>query len=207
MWEAAGDGSERGPLTRLPGWYLGGDFFGPTLHNLRLDQWTGLCRHAGLFLRASLGPHRALRPMIASGATRLMMPRSRAEICELLDLMHPASLHRLILARRPTPNPPWADRDKLLSWRPARTGLYGISSRRRTKGTGPRPVTELRSLPLGTQFEWPMPRWEAELLRRCDGAKPLGRLLREIGRGASSAQFSEQLFLLYQFAALNLFPP
>jgi SAM-dependent methyltransferase len=207
MWEAVEGGSQSGPLTRLPDWYLGGDFFGPVLHSLRLDQWTELFCQAGLFLRASVGAHHALRPMIASEATSLLMPRSRAEVCELLDLMHPASFHRLILSRQPTPNPPWADRAQLLSWRPARTDLYRISYPQQTKRTGFRSVTVLKSRPLGTQFEWPMPRWEVEVLRRCDGSKPLGQLLREIGRGASTAQFSEQLFLLYQFAVLNFFPP
>jgi hypothetical protein len=52
-----------------------------------------------------------------------------------------------------------------------------------------------------------MPLWEAELLRRCDGAKPVRQLLRETGRSAPTAELGGQLFLLYQFAALNLFPP
>jgi hypothetical protein len=52
-----------------------------------------------------------------------------------------------------------------------------------------------------------MPLWEEELMRRCDGAKPVRQLLRETGRGAAPAGLGEQLFLLYQFGALNLFPP
>ena len=207
MWEAVEGGAQSGPLTRLPDWYLGGDFFGPVLHNLFLNRWTELFRHAGLFLRASQGAHRALRPMIASEATALMMPCSRAEVCELLDLMHPASFHRLILTKQPTPNPPWRDRTQLLLWRPAPTGLYRVSSRSRTKRTGDWPVTLLKSRALDTKFEWPMPRWGVEVLRRCDGTKPLGRLLHEIGRGVPAAQCSEHLFLLYQFAVLNVFSP
>jgi SAM-dependent methyltransferase len=202
-----GEGGQSGSLSRLPDWYLGSDFFGPVLHNLPLDQWTELFRQAGLFLRGSLGAHRALRPMIASEATSLMMTRSRAEICELVDLMHPAGFHPLLLSMQPSANPPWTDRSKLLSWRPARTGLYQVSDRQRTRRTDRWPIISLKSEPLWTQFDWPMPRWEVELLRRCDGAKPLGQLLKEIGRGAPAAQFSEQLFLLYQFAVLNVFPP
>jgi len=207
MWEAVEGGAQSGPLTRLPDWYLGGDFFGPVLHNLPLNRWTELGRQAGLYLRASLRAHRALRPMIASEATELLMPHSRSAVCELLDLMHPTSFHLLILARQPTPNPPWGDRTRLLLWRPAPTGLYKISSRPRKKRAAAWPVTLLKSHSLDTQFEWPMPRWELEVLRRCDGTKSLGQLLHEIGRGASGAQFSEHLFLLYQFAVLNVFPP
>ena len=207
MWEAVGEGAESGRLTRLPRWYLGGDFFGPVMHNLRLEEWTGLFGQAGLFLRANLGSHRALRPIIASGATRLMMPRSRAEICELLDQMHPASFHRLILTRQPTANPRWRDRSKLLAWRPARTGLYQVSFRRPSKRTEGCPVALLKSHPLWTKFEWPMSRCEAEILRQCDGIKPLQQLLHENGRETFTEHFSEQLFLLYQFAVLNLFPP
>ena len=207
MWEAVDGGAKEGPVTRLPDWYLGGDFFGPVLHNLCLDQWADLFRQAGLFLRASQGAHRALRPMIASAATALMMPRSRAEVCELLDLMHPAGFHRLVLTRQPTAHPPWENRGKLLSWRPAPTGLYRASSRRQTKRSGELPVIVLKSSALDTKFEWPMPRWEVEVLRRCDGVKPLCQILDEIGQGASAADVSEQLFLLYQFGVLNVFPP
>ncbi len=207
MWEAVEGGAQGGPLTRLPDWYLGGDFFGPVLHNLPLNRWTKLGRQAGLYLRASLRAHRALRPMIASEATQLLMPHSRAEVCELLDLMHPTSFHRLILTKQPTANPPWGNRPQMLSWRPAPTGLYEISTRPRKKRTDAWLVTLLKSRSLDTKFEWPMPRWELEVLRRCDGTKPLRQLLHEAGRGASAAQFSEHLFLYYQFAVLNVFPP
>jgi SAM-dependent methyltransferase len=207
MWEAVDGGAKAGPLTLLPDWYLGSDFFGPVLHNLRLDQWADLFRQAGLFLCASHGAHRTLRPMIASAATALMMPRSRAEVCELLDLMHPAGFHRLVLTRQPTAHPPWENRGKLLSWRPAPTGLYRASSRRQAKRSGDLPVILLKSSVLDTKFEWPMPRWEREVLRRCDGVKPLGQILDEIGEGASAAGVCEQLFLLYQFGVINVFTP
>jgi SAM-dependent methyltransferase len=207
MWEAVDNGAKAGPLTLLPDWYLGGDFFGPVLHNLALNRWTEVFGKAGLFLRASQGAHRALRPMIASEVTALMMPRSRAEVCELLDLMHPAGFHRLVLTRQPMATPPWENRGKLLSWRPAPTGLYRLSSRRRTKRSVELPVIVLKSASLDTMFEWPMPRWEVEVLRRSDGVKPLGQILDEIGQGASAADVSEQLFLLYQFGVMNVLPP
>jgi SAM-dependent methyltransferase len=207
MWEGVDGGAQPGPIMQLPDWYLGGDFFSPVMHTLRLDQWSVHFREAGLFLRSSFDAHRTLRPMIASEATPLLMPRSRAEICELLDMMHPGTFHRLILTRQPTPNPPWASRAKLLSWRPRATGLYRVSpAPRHPRGDG-RGTTRLKSRALNTQFEWRMPRWERELLDRCDGVKPLRQLLREIGGGASAAPCAEQLFLLYQFGVLNLFPP
>jgi hypothetical protein len=145
--------------------------------------------------------------MIASEATALMMPRSRAEACELLDLMHPAGFHRLVLTPQRTANPPWGNRKELLAWRPAPTGLYRLSTRRQTKRSGDLPVILLKCVALDTKFEWPMPRWEVEVLRRCDGVKPLCQILDEIGGGARAADVSEQLFLLYQFGVLNVFPP
>jgi len=207
MWEATEGGAKAGPLTRMPDWYLGGDFFGPVLHNLPLEQWTALFRRAGLFLRASHGAHRALRPMIASETTALLMPHSRAEVCEMLDLMHPTSFHRLVLTKQPTATPPWMDRAKLLSWRPAPTGLFPISSRPPPNRRGGEPVVWLKSPSLDTQFEWPMPRWEQEILRGCDGKKSLGQLLDATGQRAPADQVREQLFLLYHFAVLNVFPP
>jgi hypothetical protein len=207
MWEAVDGGAKEGPVTRLPDWYLGGDFFGPVLHNLPFNQWSEVFGKAGLFLRASQGAHRALRPMIASEATALMMPHTRAEVCELLDLMHPAGFHRLVLTPQPTANPPWGNRKELLAWRPAPTGLYRLSTRRQTKRSGDLPVILLKCVALDTKFEWPMPRWEVEVLRRCDGVKPLCQILDEIGGGARAADVSEQLFLLYQFGVLNVFPP
>jgi len=207
MWEAVEGGAQSGRVTRLPNWYLGGDLFGPLFHNLSLREWVGIFRQAGLFLRGSFGAHRALRPMVASGATRLFLSCPRGKMCELLDLMHPASFHQLLLTREPTAPPPWEDAAKLSAWRPAPTGLYRVSYPRQIRRKDSRPVIVLKSRALSTQFEWPMPRWEAELLRRCDGAKPIRQLLREIGQGAPAAELGEQLFLLWQFGAFNLFPP
>jgi hypothetical protein len=176
-------------------------------HNLALSQWKDIFGRAGLFLRASFGAHQALRPMLASEAARLFMGCSRAEVCELLDLMHPASFHQLLLLRQPAARPPWEERGKLLDWRPARSGLYQIFSPKETRRTDSRVAVELKSRALQTKFEWPMPLWEADLVRRCDGAKTVRQLLRETGRGTTAAGLGEQLFLLYQFGALNLFPP
>jgi SAM-dependent methyltransferase len=205
MWESVEAGTQGGRVTRFPNWYLGSDFFGPLLHNLDLRQWAEIIRRAGLYLRAGFAAHWALRPIVASEATRLFMGCPRAEVCELLDLMHPASFHNLVLTRQPAANPPWKDRAKLLAWRPAHTGLYKISYPRQAGRTDSTSVTVLKSRALGTQFDWPMPKWQAQLLRRCDGAKPIAQLLRETG--VPAAQLGEQLFLLYQFAVLNIFPP
>jgi len=207
MWEAVEGGAQSGRLTKLPNWYLVGDFFGPLLHNLSMREWAEIFRQAGIFVRASFGAHRALRPMVASGATQLFMSCQRAEVCELLDHMHPAGFHQLLLTSQPTAQPPWKDAAKLHAWRPAQTGLYKASYPQRARRTVSRPVTVLKSRALETQFEWPMPRWEAELLRRCDGAKSIRQLLHEMGQRAPAAELGEQLFLLYQFAAVNLFPP
>jgi hypothetical protein len=207
MWEAEDGGAQSGRVTRLPNWYFGGDLFGPLFHNLSLHQWAGIFRQAGLFLRASLGAHRALRPMVASGATRLFMSCPRAELCELLDLMHPSSFHQLLLTRQPAVKPPWQDAARLSAWRPVPTGLYRVACQRPDRRMGSRLVTRLKSRALGTQFEWPMPRWEVEILRRGNGATPIRELLREQGQVAPAAELGEQMFLLHQFAVLNLFPP
>ena len=65
----------------------------------------------------------------------------------------------------------------------------------------------LKSRPLDTQFGWPMPAWEAKIVQRCDGVKSLNQLLSETERNAPPASLGEQLFLLYQFGVLNVFPP
>jgi hypothetical protein len=52
---------------------------------------------------------------------RVLMPRSRAEVCELEEMLIPTSFHRLLFTRQPLANPPWDDLDSLLAWRPIRT--------------------------------------------------------------------------------------
>ena len=146
MWEAVDGGAQSGRMTRLPDWYLGGDFFGPLIHNFPLQQWVEIFHQAGLFLRASYGAHRALRPMVASEATRLFMSCPRAEMCALLNLMHPASFHQLLLTRQPDAHPPWKDAAKLSAWRPAQTGLYQVSR--------PRPARQ-NNFPPGHPVEKP----------------------------------------------------
>jgi hypothetical protein len=205
MWEEEQGGARVGPFARLPDWYLGGDLFGPVIHRLALSEWVKRFRAAGLFLRGSFETHRALRPMVPADATSLFMGFARGEIGELMDIMHPVGFHRLLLTRETTPAPPWTDPAALLEWRPARTGLYRISS----PGKRPRfpAIIRLKSRPLATQFAWPMPRWESEILRNCDGQKRLGQLLADTGHRRSLRGLEEQMFLLYQFAALNMFTP
>ena len=206
MWENVEGGAGIGKFGKLPDWYLGSDFFGPLFHNLSLQQWVEKFTRAGLYLRADFLAHRAVRPMVASGATPLFMSCPRAEICQLLDLMHPVGFQRLLLTRQPPPNPPWTDPAQLSVWRPSHTGLYRVSYPQKARRANTPRVVCWKGRALETQLEWPMPSWQTETLRGADGVKPLGQLLREAGRRSVTAQFAEQLFLLYHFGALNFLP-
>jgi SAM-dependent methyltransferase len=104
--------------------YLASDVFGPLFQNLPLAAWIGVGREAGLHFQGSFSSHRDLRPVFEQGLGGRLAPRSRAEICELLDIMQPAAFHRLLFTRTRASNPPWARYDRLVTWRPVLTNLY-----------------------------------------------------------------------------------
>jgi SAM-dependent methyltransferase len=186
--------------------YLASDVFGALILNLPLAEWARRCREAGLYLRATRSSVRALRRIADKGLQSVLIPRSRAEVCEFLELLAPTPFHGLLFSKRPEMNPPWEEHDKLLEWKAALTGLYAITLPK------PGPVRDrlrsfkVKSTSLNTRIEFRMPDWEIEILRRADRAQSLRTVLEGIPLAVPAKDLREQLYLLYQLGVINLLP-
>lgn len=71
--------------------YIASDIFGPLNHSLSLREWSRMCREAGLHLRSNFYADIPLRAILNRGQQRLLMPRPRAEVSELFDVIQPGS--------------------------------------------------------------------------------------------------------------------
>jgi SAM-dependent methyltransferase len=186
--------------------YLAGDVFGALILNLPLAEWTRRCEEAGLHLRCARSSVRAFRRIADKGVHPLLMPRSRAEVCGLLELLSPTPFHGLLYSKQPEMNPPWEQDDELLEWKPALTGLYAMTFPRTGAVRDRVRAFKIKSTSLNTRTEWRMPEWEIEILRQSDGKQSLRTVLDRIPLAVPAKDLRDQLYLLYQLGVINLLP-
>jgi SAM-dependent methyltransferase len=199
----------RGRIARRSAEFLSSDLLCPLNRALPLAGWTRLCRGAGLHLLGSYSAHQALRPIVNGGLWRLLMPSSRAEVCEIIERINPSSFHKLVLSPRKPIRPPWDSPGKLLRWRPVPTGLYSWrSGKGRRSPASPRRL-ELVSRSTNTVAELRVLERDVEILGRADGARPLREILEPRSRSARQAasDWRETHYLLYLLAVINLRAP
>src|SRR5439155_8612771 len=87
LWDSVLNRAGDGGLARKSVGYLAGDLFGPTIQNLSLSSWLRVGRQAGLHFCNSYSCWRTLRSVMEKDCAQLFMPRSRPEICEMLDVV------------------------------------------------------------------------------------------------------------------------
>ena len=185
---------------------LAGDVFGPIISNLSLARWVRIARRAGLHFRGSFHAWRAMRLVLAADSGRLLMPRSRAEICELADRMCPASFHRAVFTRELAANPPWDKPAALLSWRPTLTSLYRAGLPKRSRSWRGQRTFALRSPATNTRLDWCLPEWALEILRRSDGQQTLGAILAALPIAVPSRLMRRHVYVLHQLLVVTLVP-
>ena len=185
---------------------LAGDVFGPIISNLSLARWVRIARRAGLHFRGSFYGWHAMRPVLAADCGRLLMPRSRADICELADRMGPRSFHRAVFTREPAANPPWEKPTALLSWYPTLTRLYRGGLPKRSRSWRAQRTFPLRSPATNTQLDWYLPEWALEILRHSDGQRTLGAILADVPFAVPHRLMQRHLYLLHQLLVITLIP-
>ncbi len=104
--------------------YIASDIFGPLNQSLPLREWSRMCRDAGLHLRSNFYANISLREVLNRGQQPLLMPRSRAEVSELFDVIQPGTFYRAVYSRRRPKEPDWADGRSLLDWKPVISSLF-----------------------------------------------------------------------------------
>jgi SAM-dependent methyltransferase len=194
------------PIAEMDAGYLAGDIFGPLNQSLPLEEWNDFFRDAGLHVLGNYHAFFAVRALLNRDLHVVVMPRSRAEMGELVDLLQPASFHRLILSRRPAIETPWNDATKLLRRRPLLTPLF---KPRWPRGGGAsrnlRNVT-LKSPSTATAVDLRVPQWEVEVLRRADGERSLREILEAVRPPVPAKVLREAMYLLYLLGVLNFLP-
>jgi SAM-dependent methyltransferase len=187
--------------------YLASDLFGPLIHDWSLSQWANHCRAAGFHLWGSYSIFRPLRAAFEGQLYRSLIPRSRAQVVELFEMLKPSSFHRLLLSRQPEVRPPWKQLDELRHWRPAFTPLYRWQWPRKTQRLMGTRNLKLKSLTTNTLADLPMAAWQVEVLRRSNGKCSINDILHSIPVRIHIHALRDQLYLLYQLCAINLLPP
>jgi len=186
--------------------YLAGDLFGPLNHALPLAEWNRSFRDAGLHLLGHYHAFFAVRALLNHDLHLAVIPRSRAEIAKLVDVLQPSSFHQLVLSRRPAARIPWDDAAKLLRRRPLLTPLFVARWPRRGG-----PWRNLRRLTLEspsttTGVDLRVPEWEVEILRHSDGTQSLRQILEKVRPPVPAKELREAMYLLYLLGVINLLP-
>jgi SAM-dependent methyltransferase len=193
-------------LAEKPASYLAGDLFGPLIRNLPLSDWISMARNAGLYFQSSYSAYRALRYTMEQDFPQFLIPRSRWELCELVEQLAPTGFHRILFTKRPPVNPPWQNRDALLTWRPILTKLYTVHLPKRSHRWQALRVVTMKSPSTNTRLDWQMPEWELEILRRSDGKRTLREILQEVATPVRRDLVQKQLYQLHQLLIINLLP-
>lgn len=188
--------------------YLSGDLFGPFIRNLPLQDWVDVSAQVGLHFIASDAVSRGFRPAINNETFDLLMPRSRADLAQILDILQPTSFHRLLFAKRPYPTPPWKNANELLDWRPLLAPhLRARRWPRRHRRWGTVRDLKIRTPATNTLIELRVAEWLLEILRNGHGRLSLRQILRAVGARFNSALLKRQLYLLHHLDVLSLKEP
>jgi len=184
--------------------YLGGDLFGPLIHNWPLARWMSLAHSAGLHFLGSYYAHRALRPVFKHDLYRRLLPRSRAETHTFVELLSPSRFHSLLFATQPRPNPPWQNASALLRWRPRLTDLYTCRWPKRQPLWQKLRRIQLKSVSTNTIVDLHVPEWELEILRQADGKQTLEQLLAGLGNRVPANLVRDRVYSHYLLLSVNL---
>jgi SAM-dependent methyltransferase len=190
---------------KKPG-YLAGDLFGPVIHNLPQAHWLRMAAAAGLHFQGSSWGLHAMRDAVANSYLNPMIPSSRAEVCALVEIVHPAAFHQLIFTRRPANRPAWSDLSTIMSSKVVWTGLYFRDlPKRRGSWNSIRRLT-LKSPPTNSRLEWQIPEWELEILRQSTGQRAVGDILADVSIRVPWRLLQEQLYTLHQLIVVTVLP-
>jgi SAM-dependent methyltransferase len=206
LWDAIVHQHGSARLAKLSAGCLAGDLFGSIIHNLPLSNWVRFARGAGLYFQGSYSSWHALRSAMEKDFPQLLIPRSRAEVYELLELLSPAPFHRLLFTPQPVANPPWENQDALRNCRPTLTNLYAMRLPTRSRSWQALRRVAFKSPAMNTRLDWRMPEWEVEIVRQSDGRNTLGTILQEISAAVPPQLLRQQLYVLDQLLVITLMP-
>lgn len=134
-----------------------------------------------------------------------VVPKSRAEVCRLLELVTPSPFHRLLFTREPEADPAWTNLAGLGACYPLATKLYDVRLPKNGPGRAARELV-FKCAALNTRLDWRMPVWELEVFRQCNGRRTLAEIMERISRRIPEPQLQEQLYMLHHLLVLTVSP-
>ena len=191
-------------IAEEPAEYIASDVFGPINQALPLEEWASRFGRAGLHMVGQFHAFFAVRGPINRALHKVLMPRSRAEVAVLIDVLQPASFHRIVLSRRRPARIPWNDSTRLLRSRPQVTPLYKPKWPVRRGRWSTLRALPLKSTATLTAIDLNVPEWEIEILRRADGSRTVREILDGITPRPTPRDLRESLYLFYLLGVINL---
>lgn len=188
-------------LARRSSSYLASDVFGPPFRNLPLAEWLAMSGPSGWHFRGSASCGESLRGLCDRGLVTRLLPRCRAEVHALEELLIPSAFHALLLTKEPPPQAPWGDVEALMAWRVARLPLFRMTLPARLPGTA-----RLASRPLNLLVETRVDASMASVLRD----SRLTPIRDRVGRARAHSDASalrDSLYMLYLFGVIEMLEP
>ena len=196
------------PVSQREASFLPTDLFGPLIRNTALKELLAECERSGLHFLGMHDQHAPFRGTVANETYLTLMPRSRAEIAQLVDTVRPAGFHKLLLSKRRAPQPPWENPQELADWRPSlapHLRKHPLPSRR-TSWNALRSFT-MRSVVMNIELELRTSERLWEVLRQSRGERSLRDILSRTRASVRNRTVHQHLYLLHQLYLLNFLPP
>jgi hypothetical protein len=136
----------------------------------------------------------------------VFLPRSRAEVHQIVELVAPSAFHGLLFALKPEPEIHWRAPELLRQNRVSRTSLYAVKRSPRIKHPNALRHVSLTSKPTNTLIDLQVPAWLGAILRLSASNRSVAEVLGDAVSVVSADSLRKHLYLLYLLAVINLRP-
>ena len=187
--------------------YIDADILNSFSLDLTLSEWTQYTKKAGLHLLSGAELIPGLAKTLSPSIFPLLFPKSRKELCELIEINNTETFHRLIFSKSAPPRIPWDDPDALFNCEFQTTQLYTLQN----------PISDINGeLFLSastfsngdTNFRWSFDDITQKLLQQYEGSLRIKDALKEhIEVHKNNLHpLLIKLFMFYQLGMIKILP-
>ena len=187
--------------------YIDSDVLNTFSLNLTLPEWAAYAERSGLHFISSAELIPGLSKTLSPNIFPLLFPKSRKELCELIEINNNATFHRLVFCKSAPLPIPWYDLDALLDCEFQTTWLYSIQ-KQFSDIYGELFLTASIANESDTNFRWSINDLTLKLLQQKQGSCKLKIALRENMNAFkdNSKTLLIKLFMFYQLGIIKIFP-
>jgi len=188
--------------------YLSSDILNTFSLNLSLFEWAGYAEKSNLNLLGTTDLISGLEKTLSPGIFKLLISRSRKELCELVEINNKSSFHRMIFSKQDSLTIPWNNFESLINCDFETTALYSMQN----------PLSDIYgefiiqaniATDYTVSFRWALDDITIKLFNK---NKKNSRLHDVLGDEIIEAHKNNQealiakLFMFYQFGLIKIFP-